>query len=311
MTAERRRYRRVAMHQPARVRGWAADDAPWPDVEMTATNDVSSSGCKMVLRHPVSQGQVLMLVLPLPKNFRDYDFEAASYQVYAVVRHVDDLNVGLLFLGKHPPRGFAQHPGERVLLPGDPDPARQAQRFPALVKVRLRRTLVPPGTPNEEITVTEKIGQQGAIVRTGLPIQKGEEVELQELGGPFRGRASIDGVTIGKDNVPRLELTFLDADAPEQAREWLQRQGVMLAEGPAAGAPRAAQPHMVPAPPPPPSIAPRPPTAAPPPAPTAPPIGFDRMLFEPCDEGNHSACSAVLPVVANRRVKLCNCRCHL
>jgi hypothetical protein len=73
------------MHLPARVQGWNADHAAWPQAEMSATLDISSCGCALELLRPLSKGQVLQLTLPLPKNFRDHDLDAASYRVYGMV----------------------------------------------------------------------------------------------------------------------------------------------------------------------------------------------------------------------------------
>jgi hypothetical protein len=66
---------------------------------------------------------VLQLVLPLPARLRQYDLTEASYQVYSLVRGINRRNdrqhVGVMFFGKFPPRGFAEHPGARFLLPSD------------------------------------------------------------------------------------------------------------------------------------------------------------------------------------------------
>lgn len=51
---------------------------------------------------------------------------------------------------------------------------------------------------------------------TTMPVAKGEIVVLEELGGDFRTRAEIRNVYIGQDRVPRLNLHFLDAEAPER-----------------------------------------------------------------------------------------------
>jgi hypothetical protein len=48
-------------------------------------------------------------------------------------------------------------------------------------------------------------------------VAKGEVVVVEELGGgDFRSRAEIRNVYIGKDNVPRLNLMFLDGEAPDR-----------------------------------------------------------------------------------------------
>jgi len=41
-------------------------------------------------------------------------------------------------------------------------------------------------------------------------------LEVEELQGTFHTRAEIRNIYIGKDNIPRLNLRFLDADAPDR-----------------------------------------------------------------------------------------------
>jgi hypothetical protein len=49
-----------------------------------------------------------------------------------------------------------------------------------------------------------------------MPVARGDVLEVEELGGTFRTRAEIRNVYIGKDNIPRLNLCFLDAETPHR-----------------------------------------------------------------------------------------------
>jgi hypothetical protein len=121
MPTERRKNPRLGLAIPLRVQGFLADGTTWE--EMTNTYDVSSGGACFPLTHEAELGQVLFLTLGLPKRLRQYDLMDASYRVYTLVRSVrrraDQLRVGVMFFGKHPPRGFAERPGARFLLPSD------------------------------------------------------------------------------------------------------------------------------------------------------------------------------------------------
>jgi hypothetical protein len=90
---------------------------------MTSTDDLSIGGAGLLLRRDVELGQVLFLILPLPKRLRQYDLMDASYRVYTLVRGIrhqsDGHRVGVMFFGKFPPRGFHERPGARFLLPSD------------------------------------------------------------------------------------------------------------------------------------------------------------------------------------------------
>jgi hypothetical protein len=118
---ERRKNLRQNLAIPVRVQGFLADGSTWE--EITTTVDVSAGGACFSLTHEAELGQVLLLSLPLPKRLRQYDLNDVSYRVYTLVRGVrrraDLPRVGVMFFGKHPPRGFQERPAARYLLPSD------------------------------------------------------------------------------------------------------------------------------------------------------------------------------------------------
>jgi PilZ domain len=120
-SAERRKTPRMDLAVPVRVQGFNSDGSTWE--EMTSTDDLSIGGAGLLLRRDVELGQVLFLILPLPKRLRQYDLMDASYRVYTLVRGIrhqsDGHRVGVMFFGKFPPRGFHERPGARFLLPSD------------------------------------------------------------------------------------------------------------------------------------------------------------------------------------------------
>ena len=218
---ERRQTARMALTMPVRVQGHDTAGASWE--EMASVRDASPSGVALSLRHHIIRGQVLLLTLPLPKRFRRYDLGDASYRIYGLVRsvHPDSggpTRVGVMFLGRNPPRGFDRNPGGLYLLPTDAPPApserRRAPRLDVYVNMRLRRLVDDGSGRREEQTIAENIGKNGARVLTSLGIAKGEVVEVQEIGGSFRARAEVRNAYVGDDHIPRLNLCFLDAEAP-------------------------------------------------------------------------------------------------
>ena len=212
----------MVLRLPVRAQGFGADGAIW--TEMSTLGDASAGGACFPLKHPVSFGHVLLLSLPIPKNFRQYDLSEQSYRTYALVRNLassgDTYRVGVLFLGKNPPRDFEKHPSGLYLLPSDPPPSSRREerrlqaRFEIFVSLRLGRER--EGGLSEELTITENIGKNGARVLTSLPVGKGELVTLQEVGGDFCTRAEVRNVYLGSDQVPRLNLLFLETQAPER-----------------------------------------------------------------------------------------------
>jgi hypothetical protein len=186
---------------------------------MTNSDDASMAGISLRLRHPVRIGQALHLSTPLPKRLRRHDLTDQSYHVYGLVRSVGagtPARVGLMFLGKQPPRGETSLPSGIFLMPSDPTPD-ERRRFPRMesrVGLKLRRTST-PGMFTEEKTYAENLSKWGALVKTSLPVAKGEMVEVEDLQGTFHTRAEIRNVSIGADGQPRLNLLFLDHPMPE------------------------------------------------------------------------------------------------
>jgi hypothetical protein len=220
--AERRKQRRVPMKLPVRVQGREADGTAWE--EMCTSEDASAGGVSLRLKRPVLLGQVLHLSLPLPQRFRQYDLTDPSYRVYTLVRYVHAApggahRVGVVFLGKSPPRGASTLPGELFLMPGDPNPLerRKFARHVARLSLRLEAEHAPGGVAVEEKAIAEDVSLWGAQVRAmTLPVVKGAVLQVEEIGGDFKTRAEVRNISIGADGQPRLNLLFLDASAPER-----------------------------------------------------------------------------------------------
>jgi len=218
--SERRQSTRMNLSMPVRVQGHDSAGLTWE--EIASVRDASPSGVALTLRHAITRGQVLLLTLPLPKRFRRYDLSDTSYRVYGLVRSVNHdtstARVGVMFLGRHAPRGFERNPGGLFLLPTDAPPApgerRRSPRLDVFVNLRIRRIRADVTGPREEQTIAENIGKGGARVLTSLDVAKGEVVEVQEVDGPFRARAEVRNAYVGTDHIPRLNLCFLDAEAP-------------------------------------------------------------------------------------------------
>jgi hypothetical protein len=239
---ERRKQSRMALRIPVRVTGHETNGTPW--TEMSVTENADLGGAAFHLKHRVTRGHALLLSLPMPKIFRSYDLSAASYSIYAVVRNTlalpeGTLRVGVMFLGRHPPRGFAQNPGGLYLLPNDVvTGSRASGRSDGVVERRahprydlaLRLRLIRPEPvlfgPASESTVTRNLSAGGAMVTTSLPLSRGDIVLVEDLQGILRTRAEVRGLFIGKDNLPRLNLRFLDPEAVEAVRALLRQNAI-------------------------------------------------------------------------------------
>jgi hypothetical protein len=193
---------------------------------MVTCEDASYNGARFLLKHGVDKGQVVQLSLPMPKAFRHYDVNEASYHTYALVRTLQAAPaakmVSVFFLGRNPPRDHEKTPARRYLLPSDPKPGSETERrllarLQIFINLRLTRT----EAEQQEFTVAENLSKGGAQVPTSLPVSRGEVVMIEEVGVPagvaaFKTRAEIRNVVVGKDNVPRLNLLFLDSQTPDR-----------------------------------------------------------------------------------------------
>lgn len=209
---------------PLQVRGHDKKGRPWE--EMAITEDVSISGTSFLLRHPVSTGDALHLSLPLRASLRRYDQDVPLYEVYALVRKVGrghPHRVGVMFFGKDPPVG-----SDFYLLPTGPSQVeRRSPRYELFVNVRVHRSAPSPDGRVEELSVIENLSEEGAQQPTTLPIAKDEVVVVEEIGGPFRARAQVRNVHVGKDKIARLNLRFVDPEDSERARALLRKSGML------------------------------------------------------------------------------------
>jgi hypothetical protein len=217
---ERRKDPRMGLSVPVRVQGHDPDGTPWE--EMTSTDDASYGGASFPLRHPHGVGQVFLLSLPLPRNFRRYALAEASYRTYALVRNTRSGEggtnlAGVMFLGRTPPKGFEQAPGARFALPGDAGHGerRRHERLQLFVNLRLRRGGA-DGSRLEEQTVTENLGRGGARVLTTLPVSRGETLTVTDLSGTAAAEAVVRNLYVGPDRITRLNLHFSDSASFER-----------------------------------------------------------------------------------------------
>jgi hypothetical protein len=186
---------------------------------MSTCEDASVGGVALLVAHPVRPGQVLHLSVPLPRRFRQYDVNDSSYRTYGLVRHTrasaSALRVGVLFLGRHPPRGADSLPAGLFLMPGE-HAARGASPA-ATLRLRLEAEHAPGGVAQEEDVTVEHLEPAAALVRTArLPVARGTIVMAEERGGSFRSQAEVGSITIGADGLPRVSLRFLDATVPDR-----------------------------------------------------------------------------------------------
>ncbi|HEX9202745.1 MAG TPA: serine/threonine-protein kinase [Vicinamibacteria bacterium] len=92
---------------------------------------------------------------------------------------------------------------------------RRETRLDIFVNFILRRVGTLGTVLQEERTIAENVGRGGARVMTTMSsLVPGDHVQLEEVGGPFKTKAEVRGAYVGKDNIRRINLKFLDGHAP-------------------------------------------------------------------------------------------------
>jgi len=109
-------------------------------------------------------------------------------------------------------------PGAAAASPATEPSGRERRvdtRLDIFVNFILRRVGTLGTVLQEERTIAENVGRGGARVMTTMSsLVPGDHVQLEEVGGPFKTKAEVRGTFVGKDNIRRLNLKFLDGPAP-------------------------------------------------------------------------------------------------
>jgi predicted Ser/Thr protein kinase len=109
--------------------------------------------------------------------------------------------------------GPGAEPGVSTDTPAD---RRRVTRLDIPVNFILRRVGTLGTVLQEERTIAENCGRGGARVMTTMSsLLISDIVHLEEVGGPFKTRASVRGSYVGRDGIRRLNLQFLDSPAPD------------------------------------------------------------------------------------------------
>lgn len=210
----RRRSERFNLTIPASAVGYDSAAGKW--VEITQTLDVSEMGISLRLRHAVRHGMVLQLTMPLPIKLRAHGFSDSTYNVYALVRHIEPTTegrriVGLEFIGERPPVGYLNKPwaifragtwttGERRR-----EPRRRRSEAVGIEYLNASMQAI-----KQEIAFVEDISPGGARVYIKSAPQQFDFVKVSSANRNFESLASVRNRYVGNDGFERLCLRFLN-----------------------------------------------------------------------------------------------------
>ncbi len=226
---------RLELKLPVRVRCREAPEIEW--TEVTRLHDVSPFGARFSIKHPIEKGRLLHMTIPMPRQLRVFDHVEDQYRVWALVRYVKSsttadssvFEVGVAFIGKHPPRSYEEDPAKRydiggltpdsLSIPEEVQPAttedqRTQTRHNIPVDIRID-TLDEKGQVDQsESTVAENISQKGAALYTSLDLPVGRMIRLTSEQYNLTVHAAVRGRSVGASGVQRIHVEFIDREFP-------------------------------------------------------------------------------------------------
>jgi len=238
----RRQRERFALPLPVRVRCRESAEYEWH--EMSHLKDVTPFGARLRLKRPTEEGRLLHLTLAMPRQLRCFDHVEDQYRVWSLVRNVKILDpntergalveLGVAFVGKHPPRTFANNPAHRyeiapttpaglwavreesdeVLSEADITEKRKETRHNIPIEVTIEVFAENGGFSESESTVTENISPIGASVFTTLTLEVGRFVRVSSPQSGASAVAVVRTRRVGPDGIARLHLQFVGDEWP-------------------------------------------------------------------------------------------------
>jgi len=240
----KRKRERLELSLPVRVQCRESADHEW--VELTRLVDVTPFGARFSIAHPTETGRLLQLTLPMPRQLRCFDHVEQQYRVWALVRNVKSFaqadkeklprfEIGVAFVGKHPPASFQTDPSKRYevaqtaaesglwdVREQSDEPAKYARtdaprdetRHAMAIDVTVEVFDEKGAVTISEQTVTENISRRGAAVFTTLEVARGRFVRLTSSRYQIAVVAAVRARRLGQDNIPRLHLEFVDKHWP-------------------------------------------------------------------------------------------------
>lgn len=242
--SEQRNWKRVRerleLRLPVRVHCRETPDFEW--IEITRLTNVTPFGAGFTLKRPTERGRLLHMTIPMPRQLRVFDHVEDQYRVWSLVRYLRTLEstaekplfeVGVAFIGKHPPRSYEEDPSRRyeaaasfseslalvvdadkVAAPLTPADQRLHTRHNIPVDMFLELMNEKGEVSNSESTVTENISRRGATVFTTLEIPIGRFVRLTSQQYKLTVHAAVRARSTGADGIPRIHMEFIDKEWP-------------------------------------------------------------------------------------------------
>lgn len=224
---------RITISLPVKVEAQTAVNEFWR--EISHIEAVTKSSADFYLTRSFEVGQLLLLKMPIRKELRRFDFDKDQYCVWGIVRscnqalrdNLPGFYVSVAFIGQEPPFSFRQNPTTIYKLDKLDEKGfwqiselrqgpenRRHTRYNIPLEVVIVVCDESDNVVAEEQTVTENISQSGVSVFSDLNLDIGDTVKLIKQHSNFSASAIVRNRRLGKDNLPRLHLEFVNASFP-------------------------------------------------------------------------------------------------
>lgn len=228
-----RRVSRITLPIPIWVERQEKNKKTWREV--IPLKSVSRIGAGFHINREIEIGQLVLLTMPLPPEFRLFDHTEKDYSVWGIVRHCQPLSekspstfhIGVAFIGKYPPKSYKENPLQIYNISGVRDdgfwqiseigefsPIRCQPRYSISVGIYLEIIDEQENILEHEKTVTENISLGGICVFSSLDVLIGKQITVRTEHSSFSATAIVRNRRIGDDYIPRLHLEFINKQFP-------------------------------------------------------------------------------------------------
>lgn len=230
---EQRSSRRFSSTFNVTIKAKQNKDSFWK--ETTEILTVSRNGAGFYLPQKCQVGQLLSLLMPMPKQLRGYDEDKEFYRIWGLVQHCNPVSgdeskgfhIGVAFIGKNAPESYHETPLQSYMICGmsedgfwkiketaTPFVTRKFTRYWTSIDVKLEVLDIEGNVVSEDSAKTENVSYSGAAVFSYLEANVGECCRVTDEKRDFSAIAVVRNRKLGKDKLPRLHLEFVDVRFP-------------------------------------------------------------------------------------------------
>ena len=246
---ENRRNDRISLSLLAIVKGKPSRDEFWK--ETTDLISISRSGAGFYIKKECPVGQLLSLIMPMPRHLRCYDRDKELYRVWGLVQHCSlvsgdgnsGYHVGVAFVGKQSPASFMENPLQSYRISGMNEDGtwkiveaqttfvvRRHPRFWMSLDVSLSALDENESIIADESATTDNISISGAAVFSTLNVNVGDSVKLNCKKHDFSALSIVRNRQTSDFELPKLHLEFIDAEFPMEKVGLMKQDGVSTDE---------------------------------------------------------------------------------